>query len=517
MSERAVWSDKVSEPQDSASGAPSAPGNQWGAKVGPEALTFDDVLLVPRLSEAHPRDVETSTKFSRGITLNIPVVSAAMDTVTEYQLAIALARVGGIGVIHKNLSIEDQAVQVDRVKRSESGMIVDPVTLPPNATIGEAHAICASFHISGVPITEDGKLVGILTNRDMRFETNPARPVSEVMTRERLITVPVGTTLEEAREILARHRIEKLPVVDERGRLKGLITVKDIEKRIKYPIACKDALGRLRVAAAVGAAGDYMDRAQELVRAGVDAIVVDSAHAHSRGVLAAASRLREAFPNVELVVGNVGTGEGAKAVAAMGCDAVKVGMGPGAICTTRVVTGAGMAQITAVLEAARALEGSGVPVIADGGIKYTGDIVKALAAGAHSVMIGSLFAGTEESPGELVLLEGRSFKVYRGMGSLSAMAAARGSRERYFQENTDELSKLVPEGIEGRVPFKGPLENSVYQMVGGLRAGMGYCGVRNIEELRTLTRFVRISSAGLRESHPHDVTITKAAPNYENR
>uniref|UniRef100_A0A832HZP5 Inosine-5'-monophosphate dehydrogenase n=1 Tax=Eiseniibacteriota bacterium TaxID=2212470 RepID=A0A832HZP5_UNCEI len=487
----------------------------WNGKVGPEALTFDDVLLVPRLAEVHPREVETVTRFTRRITLNVPVVSAAMDTVTEYQLAIALAREGGIGVLHKNLPIEEQAAQVDRVKRSESGMIVDPVTLPPTATIGEAHAICSRFHISGVPITEHGRLVGILTNRDMRFETRMERRVSEVMTREGLVTAPVGTTLEQARDILAHHRIEKLPVVDGEGRLKGLITVKDIEKRIKFPNACKDQLGRLRVAAAVGAAGDFMERAHELVRAGVDALVMDSAHAHSRGVLDGARRLREAFPNVDLVVGNVGTAEGALAAAATGADAVKVGMGPGAICTTRVVTGAGMAQITAILEAARALREHDVPVIADGGIKYTGDIVKAIAAGAHSVMIGSLFAGTEESPGELVLLEGRSYKVYRGMGSLGAMAAAKGSRERYFQDNTDELSKLVPEGIEGRVPFKGPIAKSVYQMVGGLRAGMGYCGCRTIEDLRTQARFVRVSQAGLRESHPHDITITKEAPNYE--
>jgi len=486
----------------------------WGQKVGPEALTFDDVLLVPRRSDVHPRDVDVRTRFSRRITLHVPIVSAAMDTVTESELAIALAREGGIGVIHKNLSIEEQVAQVDRVKRSESGMIVDPFTLPPNATLGEAHALMARYHISGVPITENGRLVGILTNRDLRFETDDARLVSEVMTRDKLVTTPVGTTLEQARDILARHRIEKLPVVDDAGRLHGLITVKDIEKRIKHPHACKDSFGRLRVAAAVGAAGDFRERAQELIRAGVDALVVDSAHAHSIGVLEATAALRKLADEVDLVVGNVGTGEGAKAVVAAGADAVKVGMGPGAICTTRVVTGAGMAQITAILEAAKALEGADVPIIADGGIKYTGDVVKAIAAGAHCVMIGSLFAGTEESPGEVVLLEGRSYKVYRGMGSLSAMAAAKGSRERYFQENTDELSKLVPEGIEGRVPFKGPLSTSVFQMVGGLRAGMGYCGVRTIEDLRTQARFVRVSQAGLRESHPHDITITKEAPNY---
>ena len=489
----------------------------WTEKVGPEALTFDDVLLVPRFSAVHPRDVETRSRFSRNIPIQIPIVSAAMDTVTEAALAIALAREGGIGVIHKNLAIAEQCAQVDRVKRSESGMIVDPVTLPPTASIGEAHAIMSRFHISGVPITEDGKLVGILTNRDLRFEDDDSRRVSEVMTKAKLVTAPVGTSLLEARDILAKHRIEKLPIVDDAGRLRGLITVKDIEKRIKHPHACKDELGRLRVAAAVGAAGDFLERAQELIKIGVDALVVDSAHGHSAGVIEATQLLRAKTSGADIVVGNVGTAEGAKALADAGADAVKVGMGPGAICTTRVVSGAGMAQITAVLEAARALEGTDVPVIADGGIKYTGDIVKALAAGGHSVMIGGLFAGTEESPGETVLLEGRQYKVYRGMGSLSAMAAAKGSRERYFQEATDELAKLVPEGIEGRVPFKGPLSATVFQMIGGLRAGMGYCGVRTIEELRTRSRFVRISGAGLRESHPHDVKITKEAPNYEVR
>ena len=489
----------------------------WPDKVGPEALTFDDVLLVPRFAAVHPRDVDTRSRFSRRIAVNIPVVSAAMDTVTESALAIALARLGGIGVIHKNLSIEEQVAQVDRVKRSESGMITDPVTLGPAATLGEARALMSRFHISGVPITEGGKLVGILTNRDLRFEDDDSVRVSEVMTRARLVTAPVGTTLESARAILAKHRIEKLPVVDEAMMLKGLITVKDIEKRIKHPHACKDSLGRLRVAAAVGAAGDYAERAQELVRAGVDALVVDSAHGHSSGVLEVTKRLKARVTDVDLVVGNVGTAEGARAVADAGADAVKVGMGPGAICTTRVVTGAGMAQITAVLEAAKALEGTDVPIVADGGIKYSGDFVKALAAGGHTVMMGGLFAGTEESPGEVVLYEGRQYKVYRGMGSLSAMAAAKGSRERYFQDNTDELSKLVPEGIEGRVPLKGPLGATVFQLIGGLRAGMGYCGVATIEELRTQTRFVRISGAGLRESHPHDVKITKEAPNYEVR
>jgi IMP dehydrogenase len=516
MTERVMWAEKIEgRPAPGEAGSPMGPRVAWADKIGAEALTFDDVLLVPRLSTVHPRDVVTRTRFSRHIELNVPIVSAAMDTVTESDMAIALAREGGIGVLHKNLSIEQQAAEVDQVKRSESGMIVDPFTLPPDASLHQAHELMARYHISGVPITENDRLVGILTNRDLRFEDNLGRKVSEVMTRERLVTAPVGTTLEQARAILARHRIEKLPVVDGEGRLKGLITVKDIEKRIRHPHASKDSLGRLRVAAAVGAGGDCHERGAELVRAGADALVVDSAHAHSIGVLKTAERMRAAFPDVDLVVGNVGTAEGARAVAATGADAVKVGMGPGAICTTRVVTGAGMAQITAVLEAARALEDSDVPIIADGGIKYTGDLVKAIAAGANSVMIGSLFAGTEESPGEVVLLEGRSYKVYRGMGSLSAMAAGRGSRERYFQEGADELSKLVPEGIEGRVPFKGPLSMVVFQMTGGLRAGMGYAGVRDIEELRTLTRFVRVSGAGLRESHPHDVTITQEAPNYE--
>jgi IMP dehydrogenase len=478
-------------------------------------LTFDDVLLVPRYSAVHPREVSTSSRFTRTIPINIPLVSAAMDTVTEADMAIAMARAGGIGVLHKNMTVERQAAEVDRVKRSESGMILNPITLGPERPLREAYALMRRFKISGVPIVDgDGRLIGIITNRDLQFERNLDQPIREAMTKDKLVTAPVGTDLDEAERILARHRIEKLPVVDRDGRLSGLITVKDIEKRIRHPHASKDALGRLRVAAAVGAAGDVLERADELVRAGVDALVIDSAHAHSRGVLETTEQMRTAFPDVDLVVGNVGTAEGARALVDAGADAVKVGMGPGAICTTRIVSGAGMAQITAVLEAARALEGTDVPIIADGGIKYTGDLVKALAAGAHSVMIGSLFAGVEESPGEVVLLEGRSYKVYRGMGSLSAMAAGRGSRERYFQEGAEELSKLVPEGIEGRVPFKGPLSASIYQMVGGLRAGMGYCGVQNIEELRTHTRFVRVSGAGLRESHPHDVTITQEAPNY---
>jgi len=485
-------------------------------KFGKEGLAFDDVLLLPAESAVLPHEVSTVTRVTRTIALEIPIVSAAMDTVTEARLAIALAREGGIGVLHRNLSIEDQVAEVDKVKRSEAGMIVEPVTLMPDALVADALELMARYRVSGVPITDAaGVLVGILTNRDLRFGADPSQTVASVMTSSDLVTAPLGTTLSEAQAILGRHKIEKLPLVDSDGRLRGLITVKDIEKRVKHPDACKDELGRLRVAAAVGAGGDAFERAAELVKAGADALVVDSAHAHSRGVIEMTERIRERFADVDLVVGNVGTYEGAKAIAALGVDAIKVGMGPGAICTTRVVTGAGMAQVTAILEAARAVEGTDIPVVADGGIKYSGDVVKALASGGHSVMIGSLFAGTEESPGEVVLLEGRSYKVYRGMGSLSAMAAGRGSRERYFQEGAEGLSKLVPEGIEGRVPLRGPLAHTVFQMVGGLKAGMGYCGVRTIEDLRTQTRFVRVSSAGLRESHPHDITITQEAPNYE--
>jgi IMP dehydrogenase len=483
-------------------------------RIGPEALTFDDVLLVPGKATMHPRDIDISTRFTRNIPLNVPILSAAMDTVTESELAIALAREGGIGVIHKNLSIAEQAAQVDRVKRSESGMIVDPITLPPDAPLSAALDIMAKFSISGVPITTNGKLVGILTNRDHRFETDFERPIREVMTPEsRLVTAPVGTTLEDAREILHRHRIEKLPVVDAAGNLRGLITVKDIQKRKQYPASCKDHLGRLRVAAAIGTGGDFLERLAELIRAEVDAIVVDSAHGHSSGVMTAAEKVRSLLNDRDLVVGNVATYEGALDLVALGADAVKVGMGPGSICTTRVVSGSGMPQITAILEAVRACAPKGVPVIADGGIKYSGDVVKAIAAGAHSVMIGSMFAGVAESPGEQLLLEGRAYKVYRGMGSLGAMSD--GSSDRYFQEGVKEKRKMVAEGVEGRVPFKGPLSDSVFQLVGGLRAGMGYCGVANVDELRLKSRFVRITSAGLRESHPHDITITKEAPNYE--
>ncbi|MEW5917721.1 MAG: IMP dehydrogenase [Gemmatimonadota bacterium] len=475
------------------------------------ALTFDDVLLVPRHSVVHPRDVRTATRFSRHIALNVPLISAAMDTVTESEMAIAMARAGGIGVLHKNMSIDRQAAEVDRVKRSESGMILNPITLSPNALLREAVTLMKRFKISGVPIVDtDGKLVGIITNRDLQFERNLQRPIHEVMTAEGLVTAPIGTTLDEAERMLGEHRIEKLPVVDANGRLKGLITVKDIHKRREFPDANKDQHGRLRVAAAIGAGGDYLDRAKALVAAGVDVLVIDTAHGHSEGVLEAVEVVRQGFPDVELVAGNVATREGAEALVERGVDAVKVGVGPGSICTTRVVTGVGVPQVTAILEA---VEGSGdVPVIADGGIKYSGDIVKALAAGASSVMMGSMLAGTEESPGESFLLEGRRFKMIRGMGSLSAMQD--GSADRYFQEGEMSIKKLVPEGIEGRVPYKGPVADVLFQMVGGLRSGMGYLGCGSIEELRRDPQFVRITTAGLRESHPHDVTVTREAPNY---
>ena len=475
------------------------------------ALTFDDVLLVPRHSVTHPRDVDTASRFTRGIELRMPLVSAAMDTVTESDMAIAMARSGGIGVLHKNMSIDRQAAEVDRVKRSESGMILNPITLRPRDTVREANALMHRFHISGVPIVdEDGKLVGIITNRDLQFERNLDRPLRDAMTHERLITAPEGTTLDEAEEILARHRIEKLPVVDANGTLRGLITVKDIHKRRQYPDANKDQYGRLRVAAAIGSTGDYVIRAKALIDAGVDAIVIDTAHGHSEGVLSATAEVRERFPDVQLIAGNVATREGASALVERGVDAVKVGVGPGSICTTRVVTGVGVPQLTAIFHA---VDGAGdIPVIADGGIKYSGDAVKALAAGASSVMMGSMLAGTEESPGEAFLLEGRRFKMVRGMGSLSAMQD--GSADRYFQEGELSPRKLVPEGIEGRVPYQGPVADVLYQMVGGLRSGMGYVGCGTIDELRVDTEFVRITTAGLRESHPHDVTITREAPNY---
>jgi IMP dehydrogenase len=477
------------------------------------ALTFDDVLLVPARSDVHPRTVDVSTQLTRTIRLNVPLVSAAMDTVTESELAIALAREGGLGFIHKNLSIDRQAEEVDKVKRSESGMIMNPITLGPDAPLKEALALMEKFRISGVPITlPDGTLVGILTNRDVRFDVRLDAPVSELMTSTGLVTVPLGTTLEDAKQILSRHKVEKLPVVDSEGKLRGLITVKDIQKKLEYPHACKDDHGRLRAGAAVGISADLMDRVARLREVHVDAVTLDSAHGHSKNVLDAVSRIKSAHPDLPVIGGNVATPDGVRDLAAAGADAVKIGMGPGASCTTRVVAGIGMPQITAVLECAEEAAKHGIPVIADGGIKYSGDVVKALAAGAHSVMIGQLFAGTAESPGETILLEGRSFKVFRGMGSVGAMKE--GSGDRYFQEGVDE-KKFVSEGIEGRVPFKGPLRDLVYQMVGGLRAGMGYCGVRTIEELRTRPRFVQISSAGLRESHPHDVAITKEAPNYK--
>lgn len=493
--------------------APSTDGRSRGFDRIDEdvAFTFDDVLLAPRHALTHPREVTLTSRFTRGITLNVPLVSAAMDTVTESDMSIAMARYGGIGVLHKNMSIDRQAAEVDRVKRSESGMILNPITLSPAASLREAVALMMRFKISGVPIVDGtGKLVGILTNRDLQFENNLDRALGEVMTSEGLVTAPVGTTLDEAERVLGRHRIEKLPVVDDQGILKGLITVKDIHKRRQYPDSNKDHHGRLRVAGAIGAGGDYLERARALVQAGVDVLVIDTAHGHSEGVLRATERVREAFPEVQLVAGNVASRAGAAALVERGVDAVKVGVGPGSICTTRVVTGVGVPQLTAVMNA---VEGAGnVPVIADGGVKYSGDIVKALAAGASSVMMGSMLAGTEESPGESFLLEGRRFKMIRGMGSLSAMQD--GSADRYFQEGEMSVKKLVPEGIEGRVPYKGPVGDVLFQMVGGLRSGMGYVGCASIDELRTESRFVRITTAGLRESHPHDVTITREAPNY---
>lgn len=477
------------------------------------ALTFDDVSLVPAYSEVHPQETDVTTSFSKNITINIPLVSAAMDTVTESNLAIAIARQGGIGVIHKNLSIEKQAEEVDKVKRSEAGMITNPITIAPDKKVGDALELMKKYRISGVPVVDGkGKLLGILTNRDLRFEERTDLLVSELMTKENLKTVPVGTTLEEAKVLLQKYKIEKLLVVDKNFKLKGLITVKDIQKKIKYPNACKDSLGRLRVAAAVGASGDFLERASALVEAKCDAIVIDSSHGHSKQVLIALQKLKSKFKDVDIVAGNVATYEGTKILIEAGADAVKVGIGPGSICTTRVITGAGVPQLSAIMDCARCAIKKGIPIVADGGIRYSGEIVKALAAGASSVMIGSLFAGTEESPGETILYQGRTFKVYRGMGSLGAMKS--GSADRYFQEGDVPLSKLVPEGIEGMVPFKGTLENMVFQLVGGLRSGMGLVGAKNIKELKEKAKFVRITLAGLKESHPHDVIITKEAPNY---
>ncbi len=478
-----------------------------------EGLTFDDVLLVPRKSDVLPRDVDTTVELCKGIKLYIPLLSAAMDTVTESRMAIAVAREGGMGVIHRNLSIDEQANEVDKVKRSESGMITDPVTLPPDLPIRRAVEIMDKYRVSGVPITEGGRLVGILTNRDLRFIENMDLLIRDVMTTENLITVPVGTSLEEAKRILHDHRIEKLPVVDEGFRLRGLITVKDIMKRIAYPHAAKDSLGRLLVAGAVGVGDAAIERAEELVAKNVDAVVIDSAHGHTKNVIETLERLRSKFPDLPIVAGNVATREGARDLALAGASAIKVGMGPGAICTTRVVAGVGVPQVTAIMECAEEAERHGVRVIADGGIKYSGDLTKAIAAGASAVMVGSLLAGTEESPGETILLQGRSYKTYRGMGSIGAMEA--GSKDRYFQEGVTEASKLVAEGVEGRVPYRGSAGNVIYQLIGGLKAGMGYCGVRTIDELRREGRFVRITPAGLRESHPHDVTITQEAPNYK--
>jgi IMP dehydrogenase len=492
-----------------------APAHAADPKFVGEALTFDDVLVVPRYSDVQPAQTETRTRLTAGIQLEIPIVSAAMDTVSEARLCIALAREGGLGFIHKNLSPIEQAEHVMRVKRSESGMITDPVSLPPTATVRDALELMATYSFSGVPIVEGRKLVGILTNRDLRFVEDTRVSVRDLMTSRDLVTAPEGTTLEEARKILHKHRIEKLPIVDAQYHLVGLITVKDIQKRLDYPHACKDAHGRLRVGAAIGVGADTEERLDRLVRAGVDVVAIDSAHGHSKNVIDLVRSIRRQQPDLELVAGNVVTGEAVRDLVAAGANAVKVGMGPGSICTTRVVAGIGMPQITAVLECARAAADSGTPIIADGGIRYSGDITKALAAGASVVMLGSLFAGCEESPGERLLYEGRAYKVYRGMGSIGAMQA--GSADRYFQQRSTPVSKFVAEGVEGRVPYKGTLHDLVYQLVGGLRSGMGYSGVRTIRELQTETRFVRVSASGSEESHPHDVSITQEAPNYQSK
>ncbi len=481
-------------------------------KIVQEGLTFDDVLLIPQASDVLPSGVDLSTKLTDDLKLNIPLMSSAMDTVTESKLAIAIAREGGIGIIHKNMTIEEQASQVDKVKRSEHGVITDPFFLAPENTVREAVALMERYKISGVPITTDGKLVGILTNRDLRFESNYDQPISNVMTKDNLVTAPVGTSLEEAQKILGKHRIEKLPIVDEKGYLKGLITIKDIEKSIQYPNSARDKNGRLIVGAAVGTAANTMERIAALVAAKVDVITVDTAHGHSKGVLDEVTKIKAKYPQVTLIAGNVATAEATKALIDAGADVVKVGIGPGSICTTRVVAGIGMPQLTAIMNCAEQADKMGKRIIADGGIKYSGDIVKAIGAGASVVMIGSLFAGTLESPGEIEIYQGRNFKVYRGMGSLSAMAA--GSKDRYFQENA---RKFVPEGVEGRVPYRGKLADIVFQMLGGLRAGMGYCGMHSIEELRKNAKFVRITNASLIESHPHDISITKESPNYSPR
>ena len=484
-------------------------------KIIREGLTFDDVLLIPGKSSVLPREVELSTLLTPDIKLNIPIISAAMDTVTESALAIALAREGGIGILHKNMSIEEQSTEVDRVKRSESGMIQNPVTLRPEKTIGEALDIMKKFRISGIPIVDsEGRLVGILTNRDLRFEPNRKIIVKDIMTVDGLITAPVGTTLEKAEKILQKYKIEKLPVVNKQGILKGLITFKDIQKKKKHPNACKDEHGRLRVGAAVGVTSDTIERIEALLNAGADAIVIDTAHGHSTGVIKTIAEVRKKFKYAQLIAGNIGTYEAAVDLLNCKIDAVKVGIGPGSICTTRVVAGVGIPQITAIQDVGRATKPKGIPLIADGGIKQTGDVPKALAAGADSVMIGGLFAGVEESPGETILFEGRSFKHYRGMGSMAAMK--KGSKDRYFQDTEEDIAKLVPEGVEGRVPYKGSLAETILQLTGGLRAAMGYCGVKNIQQLKTKTNFIKITLAGLKESHPHDVILTKEAPNYHS-
>lgn len=478
-------------------------------KFGKQGLTFDDVLLIPAHSDVLPRDVDVRTHLTQNVTLNIPVMSAGMDTVTEAEMAIAMAREGGIGVIHKNMSIDEQAREVKLVKRSEHGIIVDPIYLAPDNTLSDADELMNKYHISGVPITENGKLVGIITNRDMRFETDLSRPISDIMTSKGLITAPEHTTMEEAKRILQAHRIEKLPLVDDAGHLKGLITIRDIEKMRKFPNSNKDSDGRLKVAAAIGVTSDVEDRVEALLDAKADVLVIDTAHGHSEGVLQTIRRLRKAFPHLELIAGNVATYDATKALIEAGVSAVKVGIGPGSICTTRVIAGIGVPQITAIYDCAKAAEGTGIPIIADGGIQYSGDIAKALGAGASCVMLGNLLAGTEEAPGEMIIYQGKNYKSYRGMGSLGAMQA--GSKDRYFQQN---VKKLVPEGIEGRIPYKGHVSDVLFQLIGGLRASMGYCGAKNIKAMNEDTQFIQITGAGLRESHPHDVSITKEAPNY---
>jgi IMP dehydrogenase len=480
----------------------------------PEGLTFDDVLLLPAASDFMPKDADVTTRLTRGIELNVPLISAAMDTVTEARTAIVMAQGGGIGIIHRNLSITTQAEEVEKVKKYESGMITDPVTISPDLPIAQAREIMQRYHISGLPVTKDGRLVGILTNRDLRFEKRLDRLVSEVMTKDRLVTARPGISLEEAKEVLHHHRIEKLLVVDDRMHLKGLITVKDIEKTIQYPNACKDERGRLRVGAAVGTGDDREARVEALLRAGVDVVIIDTAHGHTASVIDTVRVLKHAFPGLEVIAGNVATAEGTRALIQAGADGIKVGMGPASICTTRVVSGVGVPQLTAIADSVKVAGPAGVPVIADGGVRFSGDFVKALAAGAHSVMVGSLFAGTEESPGETILYQGRTYKLYRGMGSLEAMREREGSRNRYFQDDEESAGKLVPEGIEGRVPYKGSLAIILDQLVGGLKAGMGYTGCRTLVELRTKAKFIRVTSAGLRENHVHDVIITKEAPNY---